>query len=215
VRLYLSSFRLGNRPKALLGLLRGGTRTALVVNAGDYQSPADRAAARERELDELGGLGLDPFEVDLRDYFGRPDDLREVLAPVDLVYVRGGNAFVLRRAYRHSGADTVISELLACDAVVYAGYSAGPVMLGLTLDGIVGEVDDPSVVPPGYPDVPAIRTCLGVLPFAIVPHYRSNHPESVQMERTVEYLIDHHVPFIALRDGQVLVVDGPTTTVVG
>ncbi|WP_052710596.1 Type 1 glutamine amidotransferase-like domain-containing protein [Pseudofrankia sp. DC12] len=152
--------------------------------------------------------------MDLRDYFGRPSALLAVLSSVDLIYVRGGSAFVLRRAYLHSGADDIIRELLARDAVAYAGYSAGPAMLGSTLEGIEGDIDDPCLTPPGYPSGPVPYAGLGVLPYAIVPHYRSDHPESPGMEQAVKYLIDNHVPFVALRDGQALVVDGADTTVV-
>jgi dipeptidase E len=215
VRLYLSSFRIGNEPAALLRLLGGGRRTAVILNADDYKDADDRAAGGRREFDELSALGLEPFEVDLREYFGRADDLRKVLSEVDLIYVRGGSGFVLRRAFRHSGADEVIADLLAADAVVYGGYSAGPCMLGPSLRGIDGHVDLPDFVPEGYPDGPPIWDCLGVLPYAIAPHYRSDHPESAEIGRTVEYYIEHHVPFIALRDGQAIVVDGDRHSVVG
>ncbi|WP_198152743.1 hypothetical protein [Pseudofrankia sp. DC12] len=62
VRLYLSSFRIGNRPDELLRLLRGRTRTALIGNADDYKSPEDRAASLAREVAELRGVGLDQCE---------------------------------------------------------------------------------------------------------------------------------------------------------
>jgi dipeptidase E len=215
VRLYLSSFRVGNRPEELLHLLSGGRRTALILNADDYKSPQDRAVSGEREFAELRALGLDPFEVDLREYFGRPNELRAVLSNVDLIYVRGGSGFVLLRAFAHSGADKIIPDLLAADAVVYAGYSAGPCLLGPTLRGIDGKIDLPDFIPDGYPDEPTIWDCLGVLPYSIAPHHRSDHPESPEIERTVEYYIEHHMPFIALRDGQAIVVDGEQTRVVG
>jgi dipeptidase E len=214
VRAYLSSFRIGDRPQELLRLLRGRTRTALVVNADDYKDEAARIASLEREVNELRGLGLEPFEVDLRDYFGRGENLHEVLSSVDLIYVRGGNGFVLRRAFKHSAADDILRELLANDRVVYAGYSAGPIMLGPTLRGIQGQIDDPTFIPEGYPNEPPTYECLSVLPYVVVPHYRSEHPESEEIERTVAYLIAHHIPFIALRDGQALVIDGTRSTVV-
>ncbi|CRK61878.1 hypothetical protein [Alloactinosynnema sp. L-07] len=214
MRLYLSSFRIGNRPDELLKLLRGGKRTALILNADDYKSAEDRAVSGEREFAELRSAGLDPFEVDLREFFGQTERLREVLSGVDLIYVRGGSGFVLRRAFAHSGADVVIPELLAKDAVVYGGYSAGPCVLGPTLLGIDGRIDLPDFVPDGYPPVETIWDCLGVLPYCIAPHYKSDHPETEEISRTVEYYVENHQPFIALRDGQVIVVDGSSTRVV-
>jgi dipeptidase E len=213
MRLYLSSFRLGNQPRALLNLLGGRTRTALILNADDYKNPADRDASLQRELTELRGLGLDPTEIDLRDYFARESELRPLLTGFDLVYLRGGNVFILRRALRQSGADRILADLLAQDAVVYAGYSAGPCVLGPTLRGIEGSEDDPGTVPDGY-DEAVIWDGLGLLPFAFAPHYR---PETAVGGATpvVDYYIDHHIPFVALRDGQALVVDGDRTAVVG
>ena len=212
MRLYLSSFRIGNRPDALLQLLAGRTRTALILNAADYQDAADRAASLQREREQLLGVGLTPVEIDLRDYFGRADALRQALTDFDLLYVRGGNVFILRRAFRQSGADVIVPELLARDAVVYGGYSAGVCLLGPTLDGLA-LVDDPELVPAGYtPAAPSDG--LGILPFAVAPHYRSEHPETAAIERLVAYYLAHHIPFVALRDGEALVRDGERLTAV-
>ncbi|WP_338597101.1 Type 1 glutamine amidotransferase-like domain-containing protein [Saccharopolyspora sp. SCSIO 74807] len=216
VRMYLSSFRVGNRPDELLRL--SGTarpRTALIHNADDYKSEVDRATSLRRELHELDDVGLDPFEVDLRHYFGAERELRAVLGEVDVLYVRGGNVFVLRRAFRHSGAERVVPELLCRDALVYAGYSAGPSVLGPTLRGVEGHVDDPSCVPAEYPEEPPIFGGLGVLPYAIAPHFESDHPESAEIDRSIRYFITRHIPFIALRDGEAIVVEGDRRTVVG
>jgi dipeptidase E len=213
MRLYLSSFRIGNQPKALLALLEGRTRTALILNADDYKEPADRSASLERELAELRSVGLDPEELDLREYFGRASELRRVLEDVDLIYVRGGNVFILRRALRESGADNIIIELLQRDAVVYAGYSAGPCMLGPTLRGIEGGEDDPAVVPPGYPSE-IVWDGLGLLPFAIAPHYGADAGGAGTSPMT-DYYIENHIPFVALRDGEALVLDGDRFEVTG
>jgi dipeptidase E len=213
MRLYLSSFRIGNRPDALVRLLAGRTRTALILNALDPLDPAERAAALRRETDALAAIGLAPVELDLRSYFGAPGRLRVALAGIDLLYAVGGNAFVLRRAYRQSGADALVTQLLAADALVYAGYSAGICQLVPSLRGIE-LVDDAAVAPAGY-EGGTIWEGLGVLPFAIAPHYRSEHPESAAVERLVAHYIAAHVPFIALRDGEVVVVAGEEREVVG
>lgn len=76
-------------------------------------------------------------------------------------------------------------------------------------------MDDPAFIPPGYPDTEPVWDGLGVLPYTIAPHYQSDHPESAEIDRTVDYYIEHHIPFIALRDGQALVVHGDSSEVVG
>lgn len=68
-------------------------------------------------------------------------------------------------------------------------------------------VDEPNVVPLGY-NPTVIWQGLGILPYALAPHYRSDHPESPLIEKMVQSLIDSRSLFKVLRDGEVLVIDG-------
>jgi dipeptidase E len=88
---------------------------------------------------------------------------------------------------------------------VYAGYSAGACVMAPTLRGI-HLLDDPYFVPEGY-SVEPLWDGLAVIPFCIAPHYRSHHPESGMMEEAIAYFIEHKIPFIALRDGEVYARD--------
>jgi dipeptidase E len=213
MRLYLSSFRNGNNPEALLSLLGNKRRTALIFNAQDWKSIDDRSSDLAQEIERLKSIGLEPQEIDLRNYFEKTDALREALSSFDLIWVRGGNVFVLRRAFKQSGADMLIPEFLQKNDVVYGGYSAGVDIIQPHLHGIE-LVDDPNVVPPGY-DKEIIWECLGLIPYCVAPHYKSDHPESAAIDKTVEYYINNHIPFIALHDGQAIVIDGEVQTVVG
>lgn len=213
MRLYLSSFRIGNKPEELLTLLAGRKRTAIILNAMDFVGGEGRAASLKREVDDLKSIGLEPTEIDLRDYFGKSGQLKESLSSYDLLWVRGGNAFVLRRAFRQSGADVIVKELLAYDAIVYGGYSAGIDMLTPSLHG-AELVDDPRIVPEGY-ETSIIWDCLGVLPYAVAPHYKSDHPESAAIDKSVEYLIDNHISFITLHDGEAIVKNGNKEVIIG
>jgi dipeptidase E len=139
--------------------------------------------------------------------------LRALLARFDLTYVRGGNVFILRRALRQSGADRILADLLAQDAIVYAGYSAAPCVHGPTLRGLESAEDDPETVPEGY-DETVIWDGLGLLPFALAPHY-GRELGAAGATPMVDYYIEHHIPFVALRDGQALVLDGNRQVVVG
>lgn len=206
MRLYLSSFRLGNRPEELTKLLKGGTKAAVIVNAADHLSPVDRDAAYQREVANLTALCITSTEVDLRIYFGKQEQLREELQKYDLVWVRGGNAFILRRACKYSGADEVIKDLLEQDAIVYGGYSAGIDQLTPSFHGIE-LVDDPNIIPEGY-EKEIIWEGLNILPYSVAPHYKSNHPESADIDKSVTYLIDNHMLFKALRDGEVIIRNG-------
>jgi dipeptidase E len=213
MKLYLSSFRLGNKPEELLQLLDGKKRTAVIGNAQDFLPAEVRAASYAQEMERLGTLGLELSEVDLRKYFGKSSDLREELSKFDLVWVRGGNCFVLRRAFKQSGADEIIAELVKNESVVYGGYSAGIDMLVPSLHG-AELVDDPNIVPDGY-DAGIIWDSLGLVPYSIAPHYKSDHPESADIDTSITYMVDNHIPFIALRDGEAIVVDGQSQKIAG
>jgi dipeptidase E len=122
MRLYLSSFRLGDHPEHLVSLTGDNGRRALVIaNALDDQPDTIRRVSTGTEVRDLGQLGFDPAELDLRGYAGEPERLRTDLAGAALVWLRGGNTFLLRYALRHSGADTVLRDLLADDALTYGG----------------------------------------------------------------------------------------------
>ncbi len=193
-------------------LLGGKKRTAIIENAKDFLPDDERTESLTQEMERLSTLGLELVELDLRQYFGKSNELREELSKFDLVWVRGGNCFVLRRAFRQSGADEVISELIKNESIVYAGYSAGIDMLVPHLHG-AELVDDPSIVPNGY-DAEVVWDCLAILPYSIAPHYKSEHPESADIDKSVEYMVDSHIPFIALRDGEAIVVNGQSQKIV-
>ena len=118
----------------------------------------------------------------------------------------GGNSFVLRRAMKQSGFDTVIREMLATDAIAYGGYAAGAVVAGPSLRGLE-LMDDPFELPDGY-DEPLIWSGLGLTPFAIVPHYLSSHPEAAAAEKVVSYMRARRTRFRAISDGEVIVQVG-------
>lgn len=203
MRLYLSSQRLGTAPEALVGLLRGKTRIAVIANAADGIDPDKRLSRVKREINDLRAINLNPTEVDLRDYFEGGSRIATVLNELDAVWVLGGSAVVLRSAFHHSGADRTIEQRLHEDSLVWAGYSAGSVLLQSHLP----LADEPlGVALPRYPDG-QVTTGLGLVPFATNPHYGIGLGAVGANVLTDDY-IENHIPFIALRDGQALVIDG-------
>jgi dipeptidase E len=205
MRLYLSSERLGERAGALLAMVNG-PRVAIIANGYDCRSAAVRDHYQSEVYDpiaEFHSLGLKPATLDLRAHFGDPQSLRLRLANYDLVWVMGGNSFVLRRAMHMSGLDGVIRDLLDTDAIAYGGYAAGAVVAGPTLRGME-LMDDPWELPHGY-DEALIWQGLGLTPFSIVPHYRSRHPDAAAAEKIVSYMHARKTRYRALADGEVIV----------
>lgn len=201
---------MGEHPEHLLALIAAPrpASIAVIANAMDAQPPEQREAGVRREVDALTALGLRPSELDLRAFFDRPPaEVEAPLARFPAVWLRGGNAFMLRYALARSGADTALTALLRRDALVYAGYSAGPCVLAPSLRGLE-YCDDPQVVPDTYGD-PVVRDGLGILDHAVVPHVASHgHPETEALGVVAANYRAEGTPHLTLRDGQALVIVG-------
>ncbi|MDF6017192.1 Type 1 glutamine amidotransferase-like domain-containing protein [Streptomyces sp. JH34] len=211
MRMYLSSFRTGDHPDEMLALLTRTAATpdvAVIANAVDVLPDEERRAAVEREFEALAGLGLRPSEVDLRTFFDQPStQVATALSRFPLIWVRGGNVFVLRQALARSGADLALTELLRQDAFVYAGYSAGVCVLAPDLHGLE-QCDDPKEVRTAYGDE-ARWDGLGLLDHVVVPHIDSpGHPESEILGAVADRYHAEGTAHRPLRDGQALVIDG-------
>ena len=121
MKLYLSSFRLGNNPERLAKLLSDNKKAVVIVNAIDDSTKEIRKEKLEREFNDLNTLGIATEELDLRNYFGKKDELKKKLSEYGMVWIRGGNVFILRRAYAYSGFDALLKEKLSDTDFVYAG----------------------------------------------------------------------------------------------
>lgn len=213
MRLYLSSQHLGNKPEEFAKLLRGKTRVAFIYNAADMYPEEGRIAHAQPRLRELEAIGLEGTLMDLKKYFDDPEKLKVNLSTYDAVYVAGGNTFVLRRAMYDSGFDKVIMPLLQDDKIVYSGWSAGSCVAAPTLIG-VERMDEPDKVQEVYHQDP-VWEGLNLVPYSIVPHYKSAHEESALADVAVEFFKQENIPYKTLRDGQVIVIDGDREEVVG
>lgn len=216
MRLYLSSYRTAETTSDLLDLAGGPCRAVVISNALDMIPLAERQAYARKIHDpvvELREAGLDAEDLDLRDYFAKPAALERDLAQVALIWAVGGNAFLLRRALRQSGLDVLLARRLAEDSLVYGGWSAGACVAGSTLRG-VHLMDEPELTAPGYDPEP-IWEGMGLVDFAIVPHFASDHVEAEAADRAAAYLAANAIPHRTLRDGQAILRRGDQIQLVG
>lgn len=210
MRLYLSSFDIGDDPAELVKLAPQG-RVGIIMNALDTV-PDARQKWQDSQSQTLAGLGFTVAPLDLRDHFGAASAIDDTLAQFDLVWINGGNAFVLRRAMRLSGFDTAIKRALAEDRIAYAGFSAAAVVLHKSLRGL-DLIDNPYDVPAGYPaEVP--WDGLDILPFSMVVHFDSDHAESEGALKEAAFYAANGIAFRTLKDGQALVVSNGATFIV-
>lgn len=212
MRLYLSSYKFGNFTDELVKLVEDNKKVAVIGNSRDWSEDRQRATkGLQEQIKTFESLGFSAEELDLKKYFGKSEALKKYLSQFGLVWVLGGNTFVLKRAYEQSGFDLIIKEMLTKDKIVYGGYSAGVVILSPSMRGLE-IVDDPNIVPEGY--APEFNwQGLGLVDYSIAVHYRSDHPESELVEKEVEYLAKNKIPYKTLRDGEVIVTDGDKETI--
>lgn len=207
MRLFLASYRAGNYIDELLALMGEETDIAVIHNAKDASTTSERANSVNDFKDFLKEHELKPHEIDLRRYFDDPERLTADLQKFKVVWVAGGNTFVLRRAMLQSGVDELLRELVGNDTLLYIGESAGAIMATPGLQGAEFE-DDPYVTPEGYEDVDDdadLWQGLGLIEYWLVPHYESGL-EGV--ERMVDVLEDEGLPYKTLANSQALLIDG-------
>lgn len=203
MKLYLSSYKLGNELNELKKLVPKNKKTAYISNALDFSNDLDRRKTGEqKEINELTSLDLDVELLDLREYFGKKELLKQKIDEFGVIWVRGGNVFLLRQAMKLSGFDEILIELNKNPNILYGGYSAGIVVLSPTLDGM-DIVDDSKIKI--YENSELIIEGLNIIDFVPVPHYESNHPESEKINDVIKYLINKKILFKALRDGEVII----------
>ena len=208
MKFYLSSYKLGNEITKLKELIPADNKkTAYISNALDFSDDLERRKQSEQaDIEQLKEVGLNDVEkIDLRDYFGKKAKLEKKLSEFGIIWVRGGNCFVLRQAMKLSGLDEILKDLLKKENILYGGYSAGVCVLAPTLKGME-LVDDPNVKP--YDNQKeTIWDGVGILDYTIVPHYKSDHPESAKVDETVEYMEKNNIPYKPLRDGEVIIIE--------
>ncbi|WP_330232789.1 peptidase E [Nocardia sp. NBC_00508] len=208
MRLFLSSYRFGAHHDRLVGLAGPPGRVAVIGNACDAW-PAMRASAITSDLVPLRKLGYIPEEIDLRDFVGRAAELEHRLAEFPLVWVRGGNTFVLRAQFARSGADLALTRLLAEDALAYAGYSAGACVLTPDLHGLE-TLDDPAEVAPASGVEPQWDG-LGLVDRPIVPHIDSATDPDGECNRLAARYRAEGIAHWALTDDDAIVIEGSDT----
>lgn len=207
MRLFLSSQDLGNYPEVARKLAGKNKKAAYSKNAQDDLPPEQRNFSTPEKKRMFEAAGFEFEEIDLRNYFGSPEKLASKLSGFGSFWAAGGNAFILRRALAASGLDKTIIDLLKKDKILYGGWSAGAMIMTPDLKGADwDETDRPEIVPEGY-NAKIIWQGLAQVPFYIAPHI-GNEMFGDRPVGMVEYYKSRKLKYYALKDGQVVVIDG-------
>lgn len=205
MKFYLSSYKIGKEVDKLKKLIPENKKTAYISNALDFSNDLNRRKQSELDdIEQLSNLGLNVEILDLRKYFNKQEDLEKKILEFGVIWVRGGNCFVLRQAMKLSGFDNILKNSLKRN-ILYGGFSAGICILAPTLYG-TELIDDVTAKPYGNQQE-IIWDGLNILNYSIVPHYHSDHSETEDVNKTIEYMIENKILFKALKDGEVIIIE--------
>ena len=191
MKLYLSSFKLGNKTEELKEwITNNDNKICIIPNALDVSAEGKKPLRIQEGIEELERLGFEVITIDLKAFHA--------------FYVLGGNTFVLRQAMYLSGFDKYLKEIAAKPKYLYVGYSAGICVLSENLHGLE-IVDSPNENPYNYENI--IWEGIGIIDYQPMPHYKSEHPESALVDEEVEYCKKNNIAYRTLHDGDVIIED--------
>jgi dipeptidase E len=204
MKLYLSSYRIPTPDDLadLIGKPLRGVTVALIPNAKDQYIQRVKDIKVGYMVSYMQDLGMDAAVVDLQEY-DNAQALQEALSGYDLIWVMGGNTYMLRYEMRRSGFDTIIRPLLEKGAV-YGGDSAGALAACESIAG-VESADNPDFAEE------LVKDGLGLVPYMVLPHV--DNPEFSPMLPLFRQAHEGK-EIIELKDSQAVIFDGDNHRVV-
>lgn len=145
----------------------------------------------ERDIMLKAGFSLEFYDIEGKIY----DQVREDLADFDIIYVAGGNTYLLMDAMHGCDFKNVVRELLE-KGIIYIGESAGSIVAAPDIRSSAWCRDENNV---GLKDL----TGLFLVDFAILPHYKGHFSEEVGKE-----IVKAPCKVKFLRDDQLLFIHG-------
>ena len=146
----------------------------------------------------------------------RARDPKRAVTEAEAIYVGGGNSWRLLDCVQRAGLLPVIRRRVRA-GLPYVGISAGTNLACPT----IRTTNDMQIIAPGSP------AGLGVVPFQINPHFTDGayyvkdgrafirYGGETREERLLEFLEENDTPVLALREGEILRVEGTSARLVG
>jgi|SRR3989338_1494927 len=172
--------------------LRGKKKIAFIPNAKDKHK--DKYSL-EKYKAFFQNKGFVVKDVDLNAF--KKDELYKELQKHDIIFVAGGNCFVLLEKIRKSGFDKIINKLLD-KGVIYIGQSAGACVMGKSIEPIK-LMDNPEIS--GISDYDG----LGFVDFVFIPHYKN--PKYQKTITEIEKIYDKKFNLEKFTDKEGIIID--------
>jgi len=168
-----------------------------------YMPLASLYAERWMESNEKSFKGLARFEAVNAELMTQKE-IEDLLRRAALVYVPGGNTFLLNHRLHLSGVMPYLRKKIQ-SGLPFVGFSAGTILCG---PNILTANDMNTVSTPHFDG-------LNLIPFNFFAHYADDgYGQSVHDDWLADYHFFHDNPVVMLSDGAYVKVDGKKTTLV-
>ena len=200
--LYLSSQKFGKDEFYLKEWINNhNNKILLIFNAMLVKGKEKINNNIKEDVSLLEKIGFDVNIIDLKEYFDKYAELKQICQNYNAFCVMGGNVFVLRQAMKYSGFDVFLKEINADDDYLYIGYSAGSCVLSEQLD-ILKTVDEPIDF---YNKGEIIYDGIGLIRYTFIPHYKSNYHKAHLIDEIVNKCKNEKINYKAFKDGEVTI----------
>ncbi len=169
---------------------------AIVVNASSTEKKKHKKAKKIKvEFDEIG------FDSTKMELFDLMKTNPQQLLKFDVVYILGGNPFLLLDEVNKSDARPVFKDLID-QGKTLMGYSAGALLLGPDMS-LMNHVDTLL----GFNEIGLKElSCIGLYDFHIFPHYTDFTNQVPELRAKIEeYESESDLPVYKLNDNQAIV----------
>ena len=168
-----------------------------------YMPLASLYAEHWMESNEKSFKGLARFEAANAELMTQTE-IEDIVRRAALVYVPGGNTFLLNHRLHSSGVMPYLRKKIQA-GLPFVGFSAGMILCG---PNILTANDMNTVETPHFAG-------LNLVPFNFFAHYADDgYGQSVHDDWLADYHFFHDNPVVMLSDGAYLKVDGKKTTLV-
>ena len=200
--LYMSSQKFGNDTTILKKWINeNDNKIAIIPNALDAKGEDKIRKNLKEDIEILERIGFNVKIIDLKNYFGKYNEIKAELSEYNACCVMGGNVFVLNKAMNLSGFDIFLKKKKNDDGFLYIGYSAGSCVLSENLKQL-DIVDEPIKF---YDEQSVNYKGLGFIDYIFIPHYKSNYHKIEFINNLVEKCMKENIKYKAIQDGEVLI----------
>lgn len=173
-------------------------KLVFISSAYSLDTYIDFAVEDKKVLKELG---FNFIEIDL--YKESIEDIKRIMNDVDIIYVEGGNTYVLLDAINKSKISEILKQKLR-NGAIYFGTSAGAYVACPTIEMCEWSGDRPNI--PELTDL----TAMNLVSFMLSVHY--NRPNHSNIRDSV---LNCKLPVRILKDNQAFIVDDGGIKLVG